>query len=155
MTAHRQTIFSIKENLAQHVACAETLLKLLADEKSALLGNDIDTLSRLCESKASAAATLQILSQRLNKACGSGDPLRIEAHISAGGDADLLQRWRELLKLAARLQKLNLENGALLQERQTRVRSILQTLQRGSDKPLYGRDGASPLAAARRALALA
>lgn len=150
----RQNALAIKENLAQHVSCTETLLKILAEEKAALLGSDVDSLTRLCEAKSSAALTLQSLSARLNKACGSNDARQVEAHIRATGETESIGRWEELLRLAARCQQANLENGALLLERQTRVRSMLQVLQRG-EKPLYDRGGSSPLAASRRALASA
>lgn len=154
MTQHRQPQTSIHENLVQHVGCAEGLLKLMAQEKAALLATDLEGLAQLCEAKANAAQTLQALSLQLNRACG-GDSADAGAYIEKSGDARLQKLWQQLMKLAVGCQQANLENGALLLERQTRVRSALQLLQPRDEKPLYGRSGASPLQASRRALALA
>jgi len=153
MSQIRQPQLSLNENLVQHIGCAEGLVKLLAEEKLALMANDLDGLTRLCAAKAEAALTLQALSAQLNKTCG-GDATVVASHIEKNGSSTQRRQWQDLLKLAARCQQANLENGALLLERQVRVRSMLQLMQR-DEKPLYGRGGTSPLLASRRALALA
>jgi flagellar biosynthesis/type III secretory pathway chaperone len=154
MTAARTADSPLRENLDQHLACAAALEQLLAEEKAALTANDLAGLEQLCAAKSAAAQSLQALSQRLYRLCGCSDAAGIERHLrSAGGEAALAQ-WQELLRRAGRCQQANLENGALLLERRTRVRSMLQLIRRG-EQPLYGPGGQAPTGAERRALASA
>lgn len=152
--AARPQELSLNDLLNQQLNCAESLLRILTDEKTALLANDIEGLQKLCETKSAAAQTLQDLSAQLNKLCGSAIAAQIESFIRKQNQPQALGAWQSLLKAAARCQQANLENGALLLERQVRVRSLLQLIHR-DERPLYGRAGASTLATPRRALALA
>lgn len=135
MTIARQPALTLDDNLTQHLACAQALLGLLAQERSALLTQDVSALEQVSEAKAAAAGTLEALSKKLVALCG-GTP---DSVIRAKGGA-VLSQWQALLQLAASCQQENLGNGALLQEQQTRVRSTLQLLRRDA-KPLYGRSG--------------
>lgn len=150
----RQTPLSLADNLNQHIVCAEALLSLLAEEKAALLNNDLAGLEKICESKSAAAGDLQTLSLSLNRLCGAQDGAGVERFIRNSGDTAQLQHWQTLTRLAARCQQSNLENGSLLQLRQNAVRSMMGMLQR-EERPLYGRRGHVPHSSGRRALAQA
>lgn len=154
MSTPRPQTFSLDDNLGRHISCAENLAKLLAEERDVLLSNDLEGLERICVSKSAAAQELQSLSASLNRGCGASNASAIENFIRHHGDALSLGRWNSLRELAAHCARANLENGALLQERQTRVRSLLQVIQQDT-RPLYGRSGASPVPAMKRALASA
>ena len=148
----RQPVPRLDDNLQQHLVCTQALIDLLVEEKTALLGQDVDSLARVCAAKAEAAASLQALSTALHKLCGCSDAAGIEARLRQQPAS--LTLWQQLLQLAARCQQANLENGALLLERQVRVRSMLQLMQQG-ERPVYRRSGTAGTEGTRRALALA
>lgn len=155
MTTARPLPTNLQDNLHQHLACAQALLDLLAEEHAALGGNDISALERISEAKAHATQDLARLGQHLARQCGVAPGPAADARIRAQGPV-AARAWDELLALARRCQDDNLRNGALLGEHQRRNQSALAVLRgaRGGASA-YGRRGALPAVNDRRALASA
>lgn len=136
MTAdHRTALLPL---LDHQLGLADSLEQLLLAEHQALLSSDLATLAQLVAEKRMAAETLEQSSLSLQQQTG-GEPA---AAIQQLGSA-ALQRWQQLAAVAERLRKQNLHNGALLNERQNRLRWVAQRAS-GEASPLY-----APHAAAR------
>jgi flagellar biosynthesis/type III secretory pathway chaperone len=106
-----------------HLACAESLLALLEQERQALHGADFDRLLRICREKAQALQQLGSLLTALR-----GAP--VEAVLPG-----LRQQLRELI---VRCQQQTRANDALLQVRARRSRGALRVL-RGAPEQYDGR----------------
>jgi len=117
--------------LEQQLYVAKTLEGLLMAEYSALLGSDVAALTDLVAQKRSTAEALERTSLALGHATG-GDPLA--AVMAAGGEP--LHRWHALAALADVLRRQNLANGALLNERQNRLRWVAERAS-GGEPALY------------------
>jgi len=124
---------SVPELLDAQIACARELQDILEAETLALLAADIARLGELVHRKQLAAEQLEQLSRSLGIATG-GDPAR--AIPDLGEQAS--QRWQTLTDAAEVLRKVNLHNGALLDERQARLRWIARQAGLDDDCPTYG-----------------
>lgn len=122
--------------LDAQIACARELQDILEAETRALLAADIGALSELMQRKQSAAEQLEQLSRALGIATG-GNPAGVVPHL--GDQAN--QRWQTLRDAADVLRKVNLHNGALLDERQARLRWIARQAGLDDDAPTYGDKG--------------
>lgn len=100
---------------------AGLLETLLRDEEQALLGSDLAQLAALVAQKRGAAEALEVASTALSRHTDGNPQQTIER---LGGEAQ--QRWQALGLSAERLRRQNLVNGALLNERQNRLRWVLQ-----------------------------
>jgi flagellar biosynthesis/type III secretory pathway chaperone len=144
---------ALRENLQEQIACAARLEQILMREKDVLISADLLILEQLCAEKSAQAETLQLLNRKLFRHFDISDASSFESRLRAQHPG-LLPQWDELLQLAARCQRHNLENGALLIERRARVLSMLQVIH-GRERPLYGRQGISDGDGGGRALASA
>ena len=100
---------------------ADTLATLLQAEYQALLTSDLATLAQLVSAKHSAAASLEQCSAALAEHTGGAPQLLIP---QLGPEA--VQCWQQLGQIADALRQQNLSNGALLNERQNRLRWVAE-----------------------------
>jgi len=135
--------------LDQQLRIAQTLEGLLMAEYSALLASDLATLGDLVAQKRSAAESLEHSSIVLS---ASTDGAPEAAMRREGGEA--LSCWQALGTIADRLRRQNLANGALLNERQNRLRWVADRAA-GEAAPLYAprTAGGFPTALSGRSLA--
>jgi len=153
MTSARPQTSLLGDNLNQHVIIAQALIEILAKERAALMIQDVETLVEVNHAKSTSAEQLHQLGISLKKMCHGAEGKAVESFICRQiNGLELLARWQQLLQLADRCQKANLENGVLLQERQQRVRASLQMI-RQAPRPLYGRAGSMNQDTGKHALA--
>lgn len=119
--------------LDAQIRCARELQDILDAETRALLAADLGALGELVQRKQAAAEQLERLSRDLGRATG-GDPARVITDL--GEHARL--RWQMLSDAADVLRKVNLHNGALLDERQARLRWIARQAGLDDEPPTYG-----------------
>jgi flagellar biosynthesis/type III secretory pathway chaperone len=111
----------ILDVLDEQLRQAERLVGLLGEEEQALLSGNAEILAELVSLKRGAAESLERASLALRQGTGEHP----EQVIAALGGAPAL-RWQRLGELAASLRRQNLVNGALLNERQNRLRWITE-----------------------------
>ncbi|MES2884868.1 MAG: flagellar export chaperone FlgN [Pseudomonadota bacterium] len=111
---------------------AAALQSLLQAEYRALLGSDLAALAELLGQKRAAAESLEQSSLELGRHTGSSPHTVIP---QLGGAP--LQRWQQLGDLADSLRKQNLHNGALLNERQNRLRWVAERAAGDAHPPSY------------------
>lgn len=155
MTAHlpppARTQDTLQQNIDEHIACAQTLLQVLAEEHAAVLDGKPETLEQVAARKGGIVSRMQQLSQTLAALSGPG---RSPEQLMRG--TGLQQRWQTLMTLAARCQKDNLANGALLEAKQSQVRWALgHMLGTASAPSTYGRSGIDHGSGLRRVIASA
>ena len=149
-----QVMEAIKHAIEQQIGCTEALLAAMRSERGALLGGKLEELEQACADKLAAANKLQSLGAQLAQLQAA--PRQIEALLLRAPDsASALARWRQLLGLAAACQQHNLENGALLDQRQMQLRRTRRALLGDQAAPTYGRGGDSGYDPGRRSLASA
>ena len=107
--------------LDQQLHIGTTLEGLLMAEYSALLGSDVHALAELVSEKRRTAEALERSSLALAEATQGAPQVAVEQ----SGEA-ARQCWRALAQLADRLRHQNLANGALLNERQNRLRWVAE-----------------------------
>ena len=127
--------------LDTQLALASALDAILQAEHQALLGSDLAALAALVQQKRSAAEELERSSAALHVFSGGAPQTLI-----AGLGDDASSRWQQLGSLATGLHAQNLRNGALLNERQNRLRWVAERAS-GDSHPLYSTRSASSLAA--------
>jgi flagellar biosynthesis/type III secretory pathway chaperone len=143
------TPITLLTHIQQQLQTAQALQVLLQSEYQALLMSDIDELAGLVAQKRSCAEQLERASLALNQATQN----RPEQSVMAADDATRFH-WQQLIDCAETLRKQNLRNGALLNERQARLRWIAQHA--GADThPLYAPAGLYDNRQAGRSLARA
>lgn len=142
---------TLRQNIDEHIACAQDLLQVLARENAAVLGGQPEELEQVAARKGGIVSRMQQLSQILSALSGPGRaPERLMR------SADLQHRWQTLMTLAARCQKDNLANGALLEAKQSQVRWALGHMLGASSAPsTYGRGGIDRGPGLRRIIASA
>lgn len=119
--------------LDAQIDCARQLQDILDAETQALLAADLNALAELVQRKQQAAETLEQLSRSLSAATGGAPAERIP---NLGEQAS--SRWQTLRETAELLRKVNLHNGALLSERQARLRWIAEQAGLEPAPALYG-----------------
>ena len=124
---------SVPALLDAQIACARELQEVLDAETRALLTADLSALAELVQRKQHAAERLEQLSRALADATG-GRPGAVVPTL--GGAAN--ERWQTLRDAADVLRKANLHNGALLSERQARLRWIARQAGLEDGDPTYG-----------------
>lgn len=107
--------------LDTQLALAGALEELLQAEYRALLGSDLAALAALVAEKQQTAQALERSSIDLAQHTG-GVPQKAIPQLGA----EALHRWQQLGDVADRLRKQNLHNGALLNERQNRLRWVAE-----------------------------
>lgn len=117
--------------LNTQLALAGSLENLLQAEYRALLASDLATLAELVAQKHGAAQALEQSSLDLAQHT-SGAPQEIIPQLGQ----EALHCWQQLGDAADRLRKQNLHNGALLNERQNRLRWVVERAG-GEPSPLY------------------
>ncbi len=155
-TPHLPLPQRLADNLAAHLDCSQLLLTTLEHEHHALLANDVGSLEQLTATKAAAAHRLAELGGALNRLRSESGVRTIEellARLDSSGASRA--RWQELIDLAARCSDANRGNAALLDARQSQIRSALRLLGQGAAPSTYGRYGTAGVAHASRALGLA
>ncbi|MDO9453174.1 MAG: flagellar protein FlgN [Stagnimonas sp.] len=128
---------------------AGALEGLLMAEYSALLSSDLAALTDLVAQKRSTAESLEHSSVALSEFTG-GAPEK--AVLQAGAVA--IEKWQRLGAIANRLRRQNLANGALLNERQNRLRWVAERASGGA-QTLYGPGTSTGLASALSGRSLA
>lgn len=133
---------SVPSLLDAQILCARGLQDILDAETQALLAADLNALAELVQRKQQAAEQLEHLSRALAQATG-GAPERLIPSLGDNASA----RWQTLRDTAELLRKVNLHNGALLNERQARLRWIAHQAGLEQAPAVYGpgpRGGARP-----------
>ncbi len=133
--AHPHTLTLLDRQLQQ----ATELEGLLHAEYCALLGSDLARLAELVGQKRAAAERLEQSSLELSRHTGGSPHTAIPP---LGGTPN--QRWQQLGQIADRLRQQNLHNGALLNERQNRLRWVAERAT-GDTHPLYSPRSAASL----------
>lgn len=121
MTTEETTHQQILPLLDSQLGFAGALEYLLQAEYQALLTSDLNALAELVAKKRLAAESLEKSSSALAQSTG-GEPAAVMPRL--GGI--VLQRWQQLGDVADRLRRQNLCNGALLNERQNRLRWVAE-----------------------------
>lgn len=146
---------SLRQTIEQQIACTEALLTTLEQERQALVDNELPRLEQVSTDKIQSVTALQALGQQLDRLRDAGPDGKLDTLIQRSGDA-VRERWQQLLGLAARCQKANLANGALLEERQSQVRWALGQMLGVDNTPrLYGPGGSTSAGGGSRKLARA
>lgn len=120
------------ENTRHILPLLDTQLRLTAElesllqaEYQALLGSDLATLAALVARKRSTAESLERCSFDLGQHTG-GMPQTVVPQLGP----EALQRWQQLGVAADGLRRQNMHNGALLNERQNRLRWVAERANR-------------------------
>lgn len=124
---------SVPALLDAQIACARELQEVLDAETRALLAADLPALAELVQHKQQAAERLEQLSRQLAGATGGAPGPVID-----GLGSQASERWQTLRDAADVLRKANLHNGALLSERQARLRWIARQSGLDDGEPTYG-----------------
>ena len=124
---------SVPALLDAQIACARELQEVLNAETRALLAADLPALGELVQRKQQAAERLEQLSRQLAAATGGAPGPVIGTLGSEAGE-----RWQTLRDAADVLRKANLHNGALLSERQARLRWIARQSGLDDGEHTYG-----------------
>lgn len=127
MTSQPEISQKILPLLDTQLRLAGALEGLLQAEYQALLSSDLAALANLVAQKRAAAESLEQCSLHLGQHTG-GAPQTIILQL--GGEA--AERWQQLGGIADNLRRQNLHNGALLNERQNRLRWVAE---RASNEP--------------------
>lgn len=143
----------IETSVQAQLGCAEALTQLLAQERSALLGNDVAALEALTRDKNRHALELERLGQHVERMRAAAGVDSVRALLERAGIA--AGAWQRLAELAAACLQANRDNAALLAARQQQIRSALQLLQPGGTPQIYGRGGAASLDFGARSFGLA
>lgn len=117
------------------------LESLLQAEYQALLGSDLVALAELVARKRSTAESLERSSLDLGQHTG-GMPHAVIPQLGP----EALQRWQQLGLTADGLRKQNLHNGALLNERQNRLRWVAERANSATPALYAPRSGTSLMA---------
>jgi flagella synthesis protein FlgN len=133
----------------------DAFVGLLEAEAVALDAGDLDGLIALAQAKSEKVAALSRLSESrrayLRAAGFPPDRLGMSEWLVARGGADgprLSGVWNNLLERAARAQRLNESNGALIESRLRFNRAALAALQEAARQTtFYGPDGTTRLSA--------
>jgi len=115
---HTTQILPLIDNQLRLAGALEGLLQA---EYQALLDSDLATLAKLVAQKRVAAESLEQSSLDLGERTG-GAPQAVIPQLGR----EAVQRWQQLGDKADSLRRLNLQNGALLNERQNRLRWVAQ-----------------------------
>lgn len=143
---------ALRQNIDDHIACSKILLDTLAQEHSALLGDEPALLEKVSDAKSRAVSSLQQLAQAFTKITGACRGAELERRIRNGGDA-LQQQWQTLMTLAGQCQQANLKNGALLEAKHAQVQWALSHMLGGNaSERTYGPYGLNRDSGVRRVL---
>lgn len=121
MTASKAAQQQVRQLIESQLYLAESLEALLQSEYSALLASDIERLSEVVALKLDAAESLERANSELTEAVG-GAPQDVASQFGT----DTAERWQQLGDAADRLRNQNQRNGAVLNERQNRLRWVAQ-----------------------------
>lgn len=121
MTASNAAQQQVRQLIESQLYFAESLETLLQSEYSALLTSDIARLAEVVALKMDAAENLERANSELHHAVG-GTPQDVVRALGA----DTAERWQQLGDTADRLRNQNLLNGAVLNERQNRLRWVAE-----------------------------
>lgn len=124
MSASKAAQQQVRQLIESQLYFAESLEALLQSEYTALLASDIDRLGEVVALKMGAAESLERASSELHQAVG-GTPQDVLHELGA----DTAERWQQLGETADRLRSQNLLNGAVLNERQNRLRWVAERAQ--------------------------
>lgn len=137
--ADRTLESQLQTNLQSQLDCTRQLLDVLGQERSALIGSDVERLEQLTRHKAEAAGLLQTLGRSL---------LQLRGNLRQGLDSwiaslrpALLSQWQELLQLAEQARRANDDNAMLLASRQAQLRNTLRAIRPQGSTEVYGRRG--------------
>lgn len=145
------------QQIRQEAECFGQFLEILQSEHEALQKSDIDHLIALAQLKAEKLETLgrysesrsQFLAQRKLPADQRGMEQWLRMTPSESETAR--QHWTQLLDLARKAQKLNQENGAVIDTKLRHNQQALMILQAVANQAnLYGPDGKTQASAAKR-----
>jgi len=137
------------------IACAVRLLRCLAVEREAILGEDPEGLVGICTAKLAEVRQLERLGAPLIASGGKpsaavSPPSHAIPRVQSAGTA----RWQDLRILIGRCEEANRANGLLLDRRRQGTGGLLGALTRHR-APVYGRAGyvsaASPVRISRSA----
>ncbi|WP_028006967.1 flagella synthesis protein FlgN [Solimonas flava] len=132
----------LRGNLEAQRDCAQRLLGLLQEERTALIASDVERLETITRTKAEAAGLMQTLGQALQQLRGAASIERLLASLREHAPAAL---WRELLGLAAQCQRANDDNAVLLGTREAQLKQTLRAFRPPESPELYGRSGYAAL----------
>lgn len=125
-------------------------LRLLQEEQDALAQADADLLLAIAQRKSAQVAHLAALGEARNRhlraATGAADQAGMDIwceRFDAGGQAGAARLWRQLLDVAQSAQRINEENGALINARLQHNQQALVVLRGAADAAAqcYGPDG--------------
>lgn len=133
--------------------CARALQTTLEAEHQCLLSGDLEQLHGILSAKDGSAQRLSDLGRQMGRLCGG--PEQMEATVVACGDGTLTAHWQALLQVALLCQQANFANGALLMERQARLRSLQHVINDDPMPAVYGQRGSSATHERRPAFATA
>ncbi|MEO8040713.1 MAG: flagellar protein FlgN [Betaproteobacteria bacterium] len=133
-------------------AAFDAFVGILETESSALEGSDVEALIALAQQKSEKVAVLSRLSEErrafLRSAGFPADRVGMAQWLVAQGNegAPISPLWSRLLDSAARAQRLNDSNGALIESRLRFNQSALAALQSAARQTTsYGPDGTTRL----------
>lgn len=137
------------------------LREALEDERKALETQDIESLETLAEAKNACVEKLQRIDDarlKLCTDCGYQDGDEQMQQFVDWCDVDnlIMNRWQDLITVAAGSSALNMTNGAIIRARQQQFESSIAVLRGANpDVKTYGRKGAESDGSSSRSLAQA
>ena len=135
----------LQANLQAQRECAQQLLALLREERTALMSSDVVRLETVTQTKAEAAARLQQLGDVLLGLRRAARVADVDALLAQLRLASLSALWKELLDLAAQCQRANQDNAVLLGTREAQLKQTLRAFRPAGAPELYGRSGYAAL----------
>lgn len=130
------------------LAVLQRLESVLGDEQAALTGTEPDALERAVQAKLAVLTELEpVVAQRdaVQQRLGAGPGIAGGEQLlaSAPPDSSVRKQWDELKALAARVEKLNVQNGQLALQGEKITRHAVSILTgRPAEPEVYGRRGA-------------
>jgi len=138
---------SLAQGVGEELRAAQSLVDLLRQEQSCLIGADVEALGKLTEEKTKIVVRMTELAQRrYQELAGAGfeaSDAGMEQWASSA-QPTAVQSWKDLLDLARQAKELNRVNGMLIGQHMARNQAALNILQgapQGGN--MYGPNGQS------------
>jgi flagellar biosynthesis/type III secretory pathway chaperone len=135
--------------LDAEIACLQSLLAALEQERQALKDGDLDSIEQATAAKHRALGNQQaatLARQDFATLCGiAGDTRSLRQQIATSGEHLALNPLQDALhQLAARCHDLNRANGRLIHQKQENTRTALGILRQTEANPTYSSHGDTP-----------
>ncbi len=149
MTLADNMLNRLESTLSRAIAGLEQLTGLMGEERAALADKDPAVLESVVARKVKALGSIEPDLNALDDLLGElrltvPDQATLDRLAGRPETSDLARLWRQLQELAVEIERQNLVNGQLAQQRERSARAALSILTgRDNDDQTYGAHGAS------------